>query len=267
MQLLDTRHGPVAYDERGTGPSVVLLAAGAHDHHDFDALRALLPPDVRSIAVDWPSHGRSPAATGTVSCVTLAETAEDVVRGLAPEGAVVVGNSVGGFAAARMAIRCPQLVQGLVLVDAGGFLGAPLHVRITCWLMGRPRFLREVYPAFSLLYTQPRTAAADAARRNAIATTRADPGLRAVSELWRSFVWPEHDLRAEASAIGVPTLILWGRRDPVIPVAVAHRLVRTLPDARVVEFRTGHLPHVTDPAGVASELTPFVRAVFGSEPA
>ena len=53
----------------------------------------------------------------------FADVAEELVERLAPEGAVVVGNSVGGFAAGRLAIRRPELVRGLVLVDSGGFLG------------------------------------------------------------------------------------------------------------------------------------------------
>ncbi|HEX5924991.1 MAG TPA: alpha/beta hydrolase [Baekduia sp.] len=257
MDLLDATSGPVAYDERGTGPAIVLLPSGAHDHHDFDELRALLPDGMRTIALDWPGHGESPLGEGPATAMRFADIAEELVERLAPEGAVVVGNSVGGFAAGRLAARRPELVRGLVLVDGGGFGGRPPHVRAFSALMGRPWFLRRIYPAFSARYMRARTDADRRARDTGVATTRQDPGLRAVTELWRSFASPEHDLREEAKAITAPTLVLWGRHDPVIPLKLGRRVAELVPDARLVVFDSGHVPHTTDPAGVAAELVSF----------
>lgn len=120
--LLETTRGPIAYDERGTGNPIVMLSSGAHDRHDFDGLRELLPDGFRSIAPDWPGHGESPAGREPASAMGFADVTEELVARLAPEGAIVLGNSVGGFAAARLAIRRPELVRGLVLIDSGGFL-------------------------------------------------------------------------------------------------------------------------------------------------
>jgi pimeloyl-ACP methyl ester carboxylesterase len=83
-----------------------------------------------------------------------------------------------------------------------------------------------------------------------------------VSELWRSFASPEHDLRRRAAEITAPTLLLWGLRDPVIPHRVGVRLEREIRGARLVGFDSGHLPHTTDPDGVAAELVSFADAVF-----
>ena len=65
-----------------------------------------------------------------------------------------------------------------------------------------------------------RTDADRRARDVGVATTRRDPGLRAVSELWRSFASAEHDLRGRRPRSRAPTLVIWGRRDPVIPLRV-----------------------------------------------
>lgn len=262
MELVQTASGSVACDVRGDGEAVVLLPSGAHDHHDYDELRALLPAHLRSISLDWPGHGSSPAAEKPASAMLFADVAEEVVSQLAPEGAVVVGNSVGGFAAARLAVRRPELVRGLVIVDGGGFAGRPPHVRAFCALMARRWFLRAIYPAFSARYMRVRTDADRRARDTGVQTTRRDPGLRTVAELWRSFASPEHDLRAEAHAITAPTLLIWGRRDPVIPVRLAKRIERMIAGARLVVLDTGHVPHTTDPRSVADELTPFIEAVF-----
>jgi pimeloyl-ACP methyl ester carboxylesterase len=264
MPLLDTPTGQVAYDEQGSGDTLVMLASGAHDRHDFDELRALIPPRLRTIALDWPGHGESPPGDAPASAMHLANVAEQVVERLAPDGAIVIGNSVGGFSAARLAIRRPELVKGLVIVDGGGFAGRPPHVRAFCALMSKPRFLRAIYPAFSSRYMRARTDADRRARDTGVRTTRQDPGLRAVSELWRSFASPEHDLRRDAASIAAPTLVVWGRHDPVIPLKVGRRISATIPNAELVVFDSGHVPHTTDPQGFADRLIPFTGAVFAS---
>jgi pimeloyl-ACP methyl ester carboxylesterase len=268
--MLETSTGPVAYDVQGEGAPIVLLPSGAHDHHDYDALRALLPAQrFRTIALDWPAHGASPPGTAPASATRFADVAEELVAAVAPEGAVVVGNSVGGFSAARLAIRRPELVKGLVLIDSGGFAGRPPHVRLFCALMARPAFLRRIYPAFSARYMRARTDADRRSRDTGVATTRADPGLRAVADLWRSFASPEHDLRADAHRITAPTLLIWGRRDPVIPVKLGRRIAGRIAGARLVVLDTGHVPHTTDPDAVARELLTVADAAFAErrEPA
>lgn len=263
--LLETTRGTIAYDERGNGSPVVLLSSGAHDRHDFDGLRELLPPGFRSIAPDWPGHGESPAGNEPASAMGFADVAEEIVARLAPEGAIVLGNSVGGFAAARLAIRRPELVRGLVLVDSGGFLPRSPQVRIICALMARPRFLRAIYPWFANRYMRPQGEADRRVRDVGIATTRQDPGLAAVSGLWRSFSSPEHDLRKEAASIRAPTLVIWGRRDPVIPAKAGRTIAATIPGAQLELLDTGHAPQVSDPEGFASILLPFAEQIFGSE--
>ena len=268
MPLLDTPTGRIAYDEQGSGDeTLVLLPSGAHDRHDFDELRALLPERWRTIAIDWPGHGESPAGNGPGSAMRLADVAEHVVERLAPEGAIVLGNSVGGFAAGRLAIRRPELVKGLVIVDGGGFAGRPPHVRAFCALMAQPRFLRAIYPMFSARYMRAHTDADHRARDTGVRTTRQDPGLRAVSELWRSFASPEHDLRAQASTIAAPTLLVWGKHDPVIPVKVGRRIAATIPAAKLVVLDSGHVPHTSAPQRFADALIPFAQHAFARQDA
>ncbi|HTZ87239.1 MAG TPA: alpha/beta hydrolase [Solirubrobacteraceae bacterium] len=281
MPMLQTSTGPIAYDVRGGnasragdglqdaasggGPVIVLLPSGAHDRHDFDELRALLPPRLRTISLDWPAHGESPAGSAPATAMRFADVAQELVEQLAPGGAIVLGNSVGGFAAARMAIRRPELVKGLVVVDGGGFAPRTPIVHAFCALMARPGFLRRIYPTFSKRYMRARTPADARAREQSIVTTRRDPGLRAIAELWRSFASPEHDLRREAPSIAAPTLLIWGKRDPVIPARIGKRLARTIPGARLVLLDTGHVPHTSDPQGFAAQLTRFVEEVFVEE--
>jgi len=264
MPSLETPVGTIAYDERGEGETIVLLPSGAHSRSDYNELRALLAGRFRTVALDWPGHGESPAGSGPTSAMACADAAEALVAAVAPQGAVVVGNSVGGFAAGRLAIRRPELVRGLVLVDSGGFAPRTPVVHAFCRLMAQPWFLRGIYPTFARRYMRPRTAADRRALAAAVATTRGEPGLGAVNQLWRSFASPEHDLRDRAGTIAAPTLVVWGRRDPVIPVRIGRRIAASIPGARLAVLETGHVPYTTDPDAFAAELVPFAAAAFES---
>jgi pimeloyl-ACP methyl ester carboxylesterase len=265
MPTMSTSAGSVAYDSRGSGDPIVLLPSGGHDHHDYDEIRELLPGRFRSIGVDWPGHGRSPAGTAPVTELRLAQIVEELLDSLTPGGAVLVGNSVGGNVAARLAIRRPELVKGLVIIGGGGFEGSSLSGRVFCALMSRPGFARRIYPLFSRAYTRPRTAADRRARASAIATTRTTQGLTAVTEIWRSFSFPEHDLRAQAGRITAPAVLVWGRHDPVLSLRAGETARALIPWSRLVVIESGHLPHTTSPAAVAAELIPLANSAFGSD--
>jgi pimeloyl-ACP methyl ester carboxylesterase len=262
MTMLSISTGTIAYDSRGSGDPIVLLPSGGHEHHDYDEVRELLPDGFRSIGVDWPGHGRSPSGTAPSTELRLAQIVEELLDSLTPDGAVLVGNSVGGNVAARLAIRRPDLVKGLMIIDGGGFEGLGLSGRVFCALMSRPRFVRRVYPLFSRVYTRPRTAADHRARAGAIAVTRTSPGVTAVTEIWHSFRLPEHDLRGEAGKITAPTVLIWGRHDPVLPLRVAETTRDLIPGSRLTVVDSGHLPHTTSPAAVAAELTALANTAF-----
>lgn len=112
---------------------------------------------------------------------------------------------------------------------------------------------------------RPQSEADRRARDVGVATTRQDPGLAAVSGLWRSFSSPEHDLREEAASIQAPTLVIWGKKDPVIPLKAGRTIATTIPGARLELLDTGHAPQVSDPDGFAAIFTPFAERVFGNE--
>jgi pimeloyl-ACP methyl ester carboxylesterase len=59
-------------------------------------------------------------------------------------------------------------------------------------------------------------------------------------------------------------LLIWGRRDPVIPRRFGRRAQRLIPGSRLVELDTGHVPHTSDPEGVAAELVAFIEGIPSS---
>lgn len=75
---------------------------------------------------------------------------------------------------------------------------------------------------------------------NAELAVRVTPGLAAVTDIWRSFGIPGHDLRAEATSIAAPAVLVWGRHDPVLPVRVGEAATDLILGSRLVVIDCGH---------------------------
>lgn len=254
-----TRLGPVVVHEAGAGAPLVLLHAIGHDHRDFDAIVPRLAARHRLLAVDWPGHGDSPmpAAPESVRATDFADALEDLVAELGLENAAYLGNSVGGFAAARLAARAPHRVATLVLVDPGGFGELGWIDRAFCRVKGTETVTRWVWNAFPEHYLRIRN---DPVRQilDRVRTAESPAAVRLHAAVWRSFLDPAHDLRAEAPSIRARTLVAWGEGDPVLPVRDGERAAELVPGARLVRFPTGHMPFAEAPAAFLAALEPFL---------
>jgi pimeloyl-ACP methyl ester carboxylesterase len=264
MPYVQTRAGSVFYEERGAGLPVVLLHAILHDHRDFDAIAETLSSGYRTIAVDWPWHGRSdaPQAPLVPSARLFADVLEDIVNGLDLPPAIFVGNSVGGFACARLAIRQPDRVRGMVLVNTGGFVEWTPAMRLFARLLGVPAVSRRVMPAMVRRYMRARTPGDEAIVGRVTARARTREGSAVVAALWRSFAEPDYDLRAHAADIHTATLLVWGAEDPVVPLSVAHATRAALSGSQLETLSTGHVVFSSDPAGFLRCVEPFLASVM-----
>lgn len=263
MPTIHTRAGRVAYDENGCGPTVFLLHATLHDRRDFDPVRATLARRYRTVAIDWPGHGDSDPVGPALDpgAPLFADVLEDVVDGLGVKRAVLIGNSVGGFAAARLAITRPACVAGLILVNTGGFVPVGPTTRAFCRIVGSPAFVRLGAPAFIRGYMKAKTDSDREIARRAIAAARTPEGSRTLTGLWRSFATPEHDLRSRAAELIAPTLIVWGRNDIAIPLRAGRTTHQTITNSRFEILDTGHVVFSSDPAGFLAVAEPFLEAV------
>jgi pimeloyl-ACP methyl ester carboxylesterase len=158
MPFAATTAGRVFYEERGSGVPVVLLHATLHDHRDFDLVAGPMAARYRTIAVDWPGHGQSdpPVLGRPVDAFRCAAVLADVVESLDLAPAVLIGNSVGGFAAARLALDQPDRVAGLILVNTAGFTAQNAASRLSSRLLGSPRVSRRLLPRLVAGYMKPR---------------------------------------------------------------------------------------------------------------
>ena len=262
MQRIDLRAGTVAYAVEGVGPPVVLLHAIGHDHRDFDAILPALARHHRTIAIDWPGFGSSPAPDppSSASAALMCDVLEQFVDALDLEPAIYVGNSVGGTAAVRLAARRPERVRGLVLVDTGGFTPMTAVARMFCLVQGRAWVRRTTGLAFARFYTKRRHAHADAMLDRVAAALREPASVAVHAAVWRSFAERESDMRGVA--VECPTLVVWGHRDPVLRASVDGAAVRaTIPHAQWLELDTGHVPFVEDPHAFIEATMPFLASL------
>ncbi|TDL11806.1 alpha/beta hydrolase [Mycolicibacterium obuense] len=117
MPATRVEHGPVSALRFGDDPArVVFLHGGGQNAHTWDTV--IMGLGLPALAIDLPGHGRSAwREDGDYGPVLNARAVEPVVRDLAPDADLVVGMSLGGLTALRLAVAAPELVRRLVLVD------------------------------------------------------------------------------------------------------------------------------------------------------
>ena len=264
VSMVETRMGKVACSDAGEGPPVVLLHATLHDRRDFDPIVSSLRRDHRVIALDWPGHGESPAPEPNYrpTAASFADVLTDIVAGLDLSSAAFVGNSVGGFAAARLAITDPQRVSRLVLVNAGGFTASPI-TRLYCRTLGTPAVMKRVLPSSIRSYMKATSDNDHAVQERALARSHTKDGVALTAAMWRSFAAPEYDLRPNADRITAPCLVIWGSKDTAIPIRLGRSTAAAIPGARLEVLPTGHVPFSSDPAGFLAVASPFLDPARG----
>ena len=260
MSFATTTAGRVFYADRGNGVPVVMLHATLHDHRDFDPVAGTLATRYRTIAMDWPGHGRSDPADGgaPADAFRLAAVLAEVVASLDLPPAVLIGNSVGGFAAARLALDQPDRVAGLVLVNTAGFIPQTAVSRLGTQLLGNPRVSRVLLPRLVAGYMKPRNDHDRAIADRVTALARTADGARVAASLWRSFGARGFDLRAEGARLRAPTLLIWGARDIILPLRAGRQTQAAIPGSQFRAFDTGHVVFASDPAGFLDLAVPFI---------
>ena len=260
MATMQTSFGPVSYTDEGAGPPIVLLHAALHDRTDFNPVTDALGNGRRLLALDWPGHGESPLPETPLRAVEFGDLLIEFADRLDLANAVVVGNSVGGYAACRLALERPERVAGVVLVNNGGFTPHSVFTRLFCAVMGRPAVIKAVFPAFVRGYMRAKNPTDKAVVERVVERAKTDGGARTAAALWKSFVEPGHDLRARAAQISAPVLITWGAKDFTAPVRWGKAVQAAIPGSRLETLPTGHVVFSSEPQAWLNMVLPFVDA-------
>ena len=256
----------------GQGPPVVLIHGVAGRASQWDEITRRLAADHLVVAPDLLGHGESAKPRGDYSLGAHASGVRDLLVGLGIRRATMVGHSLGGGIALQFAYQYPELCERLVLVNSGG-LGDEVHGLLRAATLPGSEF---VLP----LIAHPRIVqlAGIVPRALGLARVRTRPDLVEMARGYQALANAEarhafiHTLRAVIDPTGqrisatdrlylaseMPTLIIWGCRDRIIPVAHGRNAHELMPGSRLELFeRGGHFPFLDDPAAFTEVLERF----------
>jgi pimeloyl-ACP methyl ester carboxylesterase len=275
-----TLHGNrVRYLTAGSGPAVVLIHGITSSADTWRPAMEALAGEHTMIAPDLLGHGASAKPRGDYSLGAYASGIRDLLAALGHDRVTIVGHSLGGGVAMQFAYQFPERTQRLALVSSGG-LGREVNLLLRAaalpgaelvlpllapsWLgravdgaswaggklgLSARRDLEEMVRGFVSL--------SDASARAAfLHTIRAviDPGGQRVSGHDRLYL-----------AASLPTLLVWGERDPIIPVAHGRAAHAAMPGSRLEVFEgSGHFPHMDATPRFVAALDDFLAS---TEPA
>lgn len=263
----------IGYRMAGDGPLVVLIHGITSTSHVWLDVIASLSERYTVVAPDLLGHGRSAKPRGDYSLGAYASGARDLLGLLGFERGTIVGHSLGGGIALQFAYQFPEYTERLVLVSSGG-LGPDVHPLLRAGaLPGAEWVMPLITPAWAV---RAGAAVADFLRRFGV---QAGPDLAEAARGYASLADRDartaflHTLRAVIDLEGqrvsaadrlylaerLPTLLVWGRADPIIPVNHGRAAAKRIPGSRLVELPgAGHWPQLDDPDTFVSELTAFI---------
>jgi pimeloyl-ACP methyl ester carboxylesterase len=274
LTYLELHGDRIAYRDAGQGPVLLLIHGMAGSSATWQALIPLLSKKYRVIAPDLLGHGMSAKPRGDYSLGAFAVFLRDLLDELGVARATVVGQSLGGGIAMQFTHQHRDYCERLVLIGSGGLgpdlspvlrmLSAPgaelvlpivapqpvlnLGNKLGSWLRSAgiqaPR-AGEMWYAYSSL--------SDARTRQAFLRT-----LRSVVDYRGQAVSALNKLHV---AVGLPTMLIWGDHDRIIPVAHGYAAHEALEGSRLEVLEgIGHFPHAEAPAAVAEILEDFISS-------
>lgn len=260
------------YIEAGHGPAVILLhGLGASVYSWRKMIGPLAADGFHVIAFDSRGFGGSGKPPGGYRNAELAALVVGVMDSLHLPEAVLVGHSMGGAIAAEAALRYPERVRGLVLLDAAGYgireplvlrlAGIPLVGAVATGLRGR----HVVERLLRYMYANPgRVTQADVDQYYApVAAADFGPAFRAVL---REFDFAA--LRGRLGAVRAPTLVVWGLDDRLIPPELGRAMATDLQrGAFVLLPDAGHDIQEEAPDALLRSLVAFLREGLPHPPA
>ena len=279
LRHIDIHGHRVGYRSAGSGPVIVLIHGMAGSSSTWRSVMPALAERFTVVAPDLVGHGASEKPRGDYSLGAFASGVRDLMLALGHERATLVGQSLGGGVAMQFAYQFPERCERLVLASSGGLgdevnvllrllalPGAEIALGLGCnswvhdagmhvagWLTNigvhtSPK-LGDIWDSYGSL--------ADGDTRTAFLHT-----LRSVVDVAGQRVSATDRLYLAAE---VPTLIIWGDRDKIIPVEQGRATHEQIPGSRLEIFEgAGHFTHREQPHRFCEVLTDFMSTTVPS---
>ncbi len=229
----------------------------------------------RAIALDLPGFGLTPMPSESISIPGYGRFVDAFTNRLGLDEVALVGNSMGGYIAAEVAIQFPQRVSRLVLVSAAGVSSADA-IRAPILTAGRAATALTAYGSAR----QRELAARPIARHVTLAMVARHPRLLKPDFAYEGFYKGagkpgfhdalraslDYDFRHRLPEVRVPTVIVWGEKDAIIPARDANEFERLISDSRKVVMRdTGHVPMAERPKAFNDVVLGFLDETGAAE--
>ena len=258
--IVDTRNGPVSFEQVGDGPDLVMLHSLLSDRHVFDLVVPRLAQRHRVSLVDLPGFGSTPLVDASLDHYGDCIGGFLEAGGFDPDTTTLLGNGLGGFTALATAVRHGDRFNKLILVGCGSSVPP----------QGKPAFramidkveqggmeavvdlaVARIFPA-EFIEANP-----------AMAFARRDVLLRTDPVAFQTACQAIHDADYDADVAGIanPTLLVVGSEDLATPPALSQSLAESIPNATYIELEgVAHGPQLQDPGGFLDSFTAFLTS-------
>ncbi|MDP2005256.1 MAG: alpha/beta hydrolase [Rubrivivax sp.] len=269
-QVVHLRDEGPRHTGEGDPPPLLLIHGTSASLHTWEGWVKALKGQRRVISFDLPGFGLTGPFAGSYTPGdyhgdTYARFVVDLLDTLQLRRVVIAGNSLGGEVAWRTAVLAPERVAGLVLVDALGPAFTPKSMPLGFWIARVPVLNRLgewalprslVAQGLADVYGDPSRVTTELVERYFELALR-DGNRRALSQRMQGLVVGEHF--DKVATLKLPTLILWGGRDKLIPPEVGKQFEQRITGSQLVTFDTlGHVPQEEDPARSVAPVKAFL---------
>lgn len=251
-KFVDSPKGKVAYHETGEGPTVILIHGGGPGAYGYSNYRrnfeSLAEMGHHVVIIDLPGYGQSDYRKSEKGGLfdPMAEATKELIDHLGVGKASLVGNSLGGGTALRLALDHPNLVDKMILMGPGGGLPATSTfpseglLRMLTFYDGEGPTLEKLDKVIDLLvYDRSSITQELLEERLKTATlpqTMKNPPLKGQAHNPRNELW-----REDIDKLEHPTLLIWGQEDRVLPLDTALLFLKRIPNADLHVFsKCGH---------------------------
>jgi 2-hydroxy-6-oxonona-2,4-dienedioate hydrolase len=247
----------IRYYDVGSGSPLVLIHGIGGDADDWAFVLNALASKHRVIALELLGFGRSAKPHIDYTIAGYVEVLGRFLHALGIERAALVGHSLGGWIAAAFALASPQAVDKLVLVDSAGVWGdmaaLPVDLHVST--------LAHMRQIFQFLFYDKRLAS-DSLIEFAYAQHLERGDGYTIHSILKNTCDGRERLDDEAeriSALTVPTLLVWGENDAMIPLEIGRRIHELVPGSKLeVIPQCGHMPNLEKPAEIVRCVLEFL---------
>ena len=261
-------------------PILVLVHGYSASLNTWDAWVRNLRKDYRVIRLDLPGHGLSRCVDNDeIGIEQFIASIDRVTHSLDVDQFTLVGSSMGGHTAWAYALAHPEKLDGLVLVDSAGWLDAPGEgdkepMIFKLLRNGLARNVMKDLDMSALIragledsFADPELVTDEMVERYS-AMSRAPCHREALLKIMSGTTLRVPASKERLSAIAVPTLILHGDTDNLIPVAHAEKFADAIPGSKLIIYpETGHIPQEEQPVASVEDFRAFLAAIYSEETA